>query len=436
MAKMLRWGRQARAASAAALFMSFHTSLLIAKTAADVAEAAPERIASIVDCGAVGDGKRLNTESIQTAIDKLAAAGGGTLVVPKGVFVSGAIFLKPGVSLRLDKEAVLKGSTEVHDYPKRLTRIEGHSEPWLPALVNAEKMNHLSISGEGTLDGSGQPFWAAFWQRRKENPKCTNLEVERPRLMFIDDCRNVRIDGITLKDSGFWNLHLYRCTDVRVRKLDIHAGVGTNLRPPSSDGMDIDSCQRVEVEGCSFAVNDDCIALKGTKGPFALEDKQSLPVEQVHITGCTFNAGHAALTCGSEATTITAVDMERCTVNGAMPLLHLKLRPDTPQNYSGIEVHNITMHAGTIFDVSPWTQFFDLKGQPPPQSVVQGVTISGVTGSFESLGAINPTKGVRVSKVTLKDVNATLKSVRFDHAPIDGLRIENVTVNGSSFTGD
>jgi polygalacturonase len=396
--------------------------------------APPERAdMPVTQFGAVGDGRTLNTNNIQAGIDKISAAGGGTLVIPEGVFLSGAIFLKPGVNLRLEKGAVLKGSTDVVDYPKTNTRIEGHSEPFLPALVNADGLTHLRITGDGTLDGSGATYWAAFWKRRKENPHCTNLEVERPRLMFIQNCQDVLVKGLTLKDSGFWNLHLYRCRDVVLERLDIHVDVGPGQRAPSTDGMDIDSSQRVTVRDCTFAVHDDCIALKGTKGPFALDDKDSPPVEHVRISGCTFKMGGAALTCGSEATEVHDVAMEHCTVTGNMPLLHLKLRPDTPQHYHDIHLSDIVLHDGSVFEVAPWSQFFDLKGQPAPQSAVSDVTISGLTGSFDSLGRIKGNKGTHISNITLSNFDVQLKDDKFDHQGIDGLTIKESKVNGAAF---
>jgi alpha-L-rhamnosidase len=396
---------------------------------------APAASASITEFGAVGDGVTLNTSAIQAGIDHLSAAGGGTLVIPQGVFLSGAIFLKPGVNLHLDKGGVLKGSTKIEDYPKITTRIEGHFDTFLAALVNADTIDHLTIDGDGTFDGNGLTYWASFWQRRKENPNCTNLEVLRPRLLFIQNCQDFSIRGLTLKDSGFWNLHLYRCRDVTVDRLDVHVPVGVKgVKPPSTDGMDIDSCQRVSVTNSTFAVNDDCIALKGTKGPLALEDKQSLPVEHIRITGCTFNAGLAALTCGSEATEVHDVVLENCVVNGSMPLLHLKLRPDTPQNYHDITVRKVVMHNGTVIDVSPWKQFFDLKGQPAPHSTATQVTLQDITGSATSLGRILGNPGATITDFTLKDFDLQLKSDRFEHQPIDGLQLENLTINGKPYS--
>src|SRR5690349_15750603 len=142
---------------------------------------------NIAEKGAVGDGKTLNTKAIQAVIDACAKKGGGTVVIPQGVFLSGSIFLKPGVQLELQEGAVLKGSTNINDYPKAMTRIEGHFEPWRAALINADKVDRLRITGKGTLDGSGEPFWKEFYSRQAKDSKTTNLNVERPRLAFIQN---------------------------------------------------------------------------------------------------------------------------------------------------------------------------------------------------------------------------------------------------------
>ena len=214
--------------------------------------AAADQRLSIAATGAVGDGMTLNTAAIQRAIDRLATNGGGTLVVPQGEFLTGAIFLKPGVNVHLDPGAVLKGSTNIEDYPAMETRIEGHTQVWRPALVNAKNADHLRITGAGTLQGGGKPFWDAFWQRRLANRLTQNLDVDRPRNLFIQDSKDVRLSGIALRDSGFWNVHLYRCQDVLVEKLDIRAPT----RSPSTDGIDVDSCRDVTIRGCYISVNE------------------------------------------------------------------------------------------------------------------------------------------------------------------------------------
>jgi alpha-L-rhamnosidase len=397
---------------------------------------APSARVSITQFGAIGDGRTLNTSAIQAAIEHAHGAGGGTVVVPEGVFLSGAIFLKPGVNLLLERNAVLKGSSSEADYPKGMTRIEGHFEPWLPALVNADGVDGLRITGEGTLDGNGKPFWDAFRDRRKANPNVTNLEVARPRLVFIRDSQDVLVSGITLKDSGFWNLHLYRCHDVVLERLDITAPRGGRRgRAPSSDGVDIDSSWRVAIRGCRFSVDDDCIAMKGTKGPFALRDTDSPPVERILVAGCTFEAGRGALTLGSEATVIRGVVMESCVVLGNMPVLRMKLRPDTPQDYEDILCRNLTLSGGgPLISVAPWMQFFDLKGQEPPRSTVRNVTFSDVRGSYGSLGSIHGHDKAAISGITFENVDLRLKDPRLDRGKIDSLVFRNVKVNGAPFT--
>lgn len=387
--------------------------------------------------GAIADAKTLNTAAIQSAIDAAHAAGGGRVVIPKGTFKSGAIFLKQGVELHLAEGAVLLGSNNIEDYPKRRTRIEGHFPEWRVALLNASGLTGVRVTGPGKLDGNGTLFWAAFWQRRKENPRCTNLEVERPRLVHLDNCTDVRLTNLVLRDSGFWNVHLYRCRDVLLEGLDIFSpGPGTGpVAAPSGDGIDIDSCQDVTVRGCKIAVNDDCIALKGTKGPLADRDESSPPVENILIENCTFAAGHGVLTCGSEATIIRNVTVRNCTITGDNNVVRLKLRPDTPQRYENLLFENLTLagKSGRLFDVAPWRQFFDLKGHPPPARTVVGVTVRNVTGSYGSLGRIQGNEGDVIDGIHLENITLTLADAKFPRGPIKNLTAKEVVLNGEAF---
>lgn len=396
--------------------------------------AAKDKTIDATKVGIVGDGTTLNTANIQKAIDDCSAKGGCTLRFPKGVFLTGAIFLKKGVNLQLDEGAVIKGSIDRKDYPKAETRIEGHFEPWLPALINADKVDDLRITGKGTFDGSGAPFWADFWARRKANPKTTNLDVERPRLMFIQNSKNVKISGMTFKDSGFWNLHIYNCQNVTVENSRFE--VPNDVRAPSSDGIDIDSSRNVTIRGCSFRVDDDSVCLKGSKGPFAMDDKSSPPVENIRIVDCIFERGHGVVTLGSEATIVRNVTVERIKVVGPIALVRLKLRPDTPQLYENIHYRNITLEnaGGALIEVRPWKQFFDLKGQTPPKSTVRNVTLTDVKGTYGSLGEIqgNPNQ-TEIDGITLKNIDVQVKNEELKTVDVKNLKIENVKVNGKAF---
>ncbi len=385
--------------------------------------------------GAVADGRTINTISIQKAIDHAEAAGGGVVVIPKGVFRSGSIFLKKDVELHLDEGAVLLGSNRIEDYPKRLTRIEGHFEPWRMALVNAEQICGVRITGKGKIDGNGHLFWAQFWQRRKENPKCTNLEVERPRLVFIDRCNDVRITGLELRDSGFWNLHLYRCRDVLIEGLNIQAPTSGPILGPSTDGIDVDSSQKVTIRKCVISVNDDNIALKGSKGPLADQDKDSPPVEDILVEDCEFGDGNGMITCGSEATIIRNVTVKNCRITGDATLLTLKLRPDTPQHYENILIENVRLSGGKgrVLNVAPWMQFFDLKGHAPPSRTVNQVVIRNVSGSFLSLGTLFGNPGDMLRDIRLENFDVSLANEKFEIGDVKNLELKNVMVNGNPY---
>jgi len=399
-------------------------------------DAADSNRVSIAAAGAVGDGVTLNTPIIQKAIDQLATNGGGTLVIPQGEFLTGAIFLRPGVNLHLDAGAVLKGSTNIEDYPTMETRIEGHTQVWRPALVNAKNADHLRITGEGTIQGGGKPFWDAFWERRMSNHLTQNLDVERPRNVIIQDSKDVQISGISLRDSGFWNVHLYRCQQVLVDKLDIRAPV----RSPSTDGIDVDSCQDVTIRGCYISVNDDNIVLKGDKGPSAMEDKDSPPVAHIRISDCTFGLGNAGLTVGSEATRVRDVVMENCRLTGAEVnwVLKLKLRPDTPQIYEDITVRNITVDnpAARLVSIEAWNQFIDLHNQPAPDQLVDRVTLANITGTLNSFGRIGGPPKSTVQNVTLQNIDIKLSQPAVVIKQVKNLKLDNVKINGVPYTGE
>ncbi|MBQ5640068.1 MAG: exopolygalacturonase, partial [Bacteroidales bacterium] len=164
----------------------------------------------ITDYGVVNDSTILQTEAIQKVID-MAAVDGGTVVVPKGVYLTSSLFFKSGTHLYLEKGAVLKGSDDVSDYPIRPVHIEGVIQPYIAAVINAYDVDGFSIKGDGVIDGNGLRYWRDFWTRRRVNPMCTNLEALRPRMLYVANGKNIHIEGVTLRNSGFWTTHLYKC---------------------------------------------------------------------------------------------------------------------------------------------------------------------------------------------------------------------------------
>lgn len=261
--------------------------------------------------GASTDSTAVQTVAIQKVIDLAHARGGGVIVIPKGTFLSGALFFKPKTHLYLEEGATLKGSDQIADYPMMPSRMEGQSLDYFPALVNAYGVNGFTISGKGVIDGNGLKYWNAFWQRRKENPNCTNLEVSRPRLVFIWKSDHVQVQDVRLQNSGFWTSHYYQCNNIKILNVRITAP-HEPVKAPSTDAIDLDVCNNVLIKGCYLAVNDDAIALKGGKGPYADKDAGNGANTNVIIEDCEFGFCHAALTCGSEAIHNRNIVMRNC----------------------------------------------------------------------------------------------------------------------------
>lgn len=392
---------------------------------------------NILDFGAKPNSEHINTGFIQDAINNAFSNGGGTIIVPKGIFICGALFFKPKVNLHLEKDAVLKCSNDMSNFPPMRTRIEGHfQDSFTPALINANNCDDFALTGEGTLDGAGQKIWDRFWELRAQAANPTNfpnLSIPRARLALIENSKNVLISGISFKDSQFWNLHLYKCRKVTINNVKFSVP-DAYKQAPSTDGIDIDSCQNIFINNCYFSVTDDCIAAKGSKGVFALEDKDSPPVENIIVRNCVFKRGHSMFTCGSEATIIKNILIENCKVLGKMNVLHLKIRPDTPQFYSNIKVRNIIIDAdeGTLINIRPWSQYFDLKNQPPPKSLVKNIEISQISGRTANFGTIKPNIGqTKIENILLKNIDLNLKNPILEHSEVVNLDFENVKINGN-----
>ena len=358
---------------------------------------------NITDYGAVCDSTTLQTEAIQRAIDA-AARRGGTVVIPEGVYLSGALFFKPRTHLHLSEGAVLKGSGNTEDYPDTQTHIEGVLQPYAAALVNAEGVNGFTITGPGCIDGGGAPYWDAFWQRRKENPACTNLEVRRPRLISVSNAKDILLSDLKLRNSGFWNIHLYKCERIRLQRVDVYAPVAP-VKAPSTDGIDIDACSKVHIQSCSFATGDDLVAVKGGKGPWADTDPDNGTNSEILIEDCTFGHGSGVLVFGSECVGARNVILRNSKVKGTDRLLWLKMRPDTPQEYSCISIEKVKGQVDQVLYVKPWRQFFDLKGRSDiPKSYASDIVIRDSDIKFR-----------RKENVVLDDTQYELSGIKWLH---------------------
>jgi polygalacturonase len=400
----------------------------------------PEKDFDITQCGAIGDCKTLNTKAIQSAIDRCANSGGGVVVVPRGVFITGSIFLKQGVDLCVQPGGVLKGSQDTNDYPQIDTRIAGLEMKWPAALINASNMSGLKITGEGTIDGSGLRWWTEYWEARAKEPDHLDphFKVPRPRLIHIYKSRNVLVRDLWLKDSAFWNLQLTYCDGVEVHNLKVRAP-HTPVPAASSDGIDIDSTRNVLITGCDIECDDDGICLKSGRDADGL--RVNLPTENVIVRDC--HVGHAAglVVFGSETSgSIRHVQVFNCKAdNGCSDVVRFKShlgRGGVVEDvlYQDIvadgvrEVFNCNLEAngGLWLPEQFRTPVSPEKGIPVFRNiVVRNLKATNVKFAASIVGLPeSPIQGI-----TLDDVDIVAER-GFTIRNASGLRFNNVRVNG------
>lgn len=365
----------------------------------------------ITSYGAVADGSTVNSKAIQKAIDECAANDGGVVVVPKGVFVSGAIFLKGGVELFIEKDGVLKGSVNRNDYPQIKTRWEGTDMLYTSAFINGDGLTGVKISGEGTIDGSGDE-----WLKRLSNRSDTTLRrYGRPRLICIQNCKNVEIKNLKLHNQAVWCVHILYCEGVILDGLNITA----DHNIPSSDGIDIDSSKDVDIKGCFIDVNDDCISIKSGKDEDGL--RVNRPSENIVVENCHFGYGHGGVAMGSETSGgIRNVLIKDCVAEkDNWAPIRFKSQPSR-----GGVVENITYQNFKLIDTRKAVEFNMAWRMVPPIKppakvlpLVRNVRLINISGTVKAIGDIHGLEGSPIQGVTFSKCKLVAdKGLLIEHA--------------------
>jgi len=373
----------------------------------------------ITEFGAVGDGQTLNTESIQTAIDKCAADGGGILVVPKGTFLTGSIFFKQGVDLYLEKEGILKGTVNPDDYPQIDTRWEGEERKWTAALVNFFDMKNVNLTGEGTIDGSGDQWMQRYPRGSRE------LKTGRPRLIAFQNCKNVTVSDLSLKNQACWGLFILYSENVEVRNLTIRA----EHNIISSDGIDVDSSRKVRITGCDIDVNDDCIAIKSGKDEDGL--RVNRPAEDILIEKCMFRYGHGGVSMGSEMSGgIRNVEIRNCVMEeDNWAPIRFKSQPSRGGVVENIIYRDIELKdTRKAFEFNMAWRMVNPKPPSDPLPIVRNVKIINVSGTTKNVGDMHGLKDSPIKNVIFE--NCKIKAQRgfvleyVEDIDLSGLTIE------------
>lgn len=387
----------------------------------------------ITDYGVKRDSNLVQTEQIQAVIDRAAKDGGGVVVIPEGVYLSGSLFFKQGVNLLVEEQGVLKGSDRIRDFKLVTTRMEGQTLKYFAALVNADGVDGFTIAGKGTINGNGRNYWEEFWIRRQYNRQCTNLEAMRPRLVYISNSKNVTVQDVKLINSPFWTNHLYRCEYVRYLGCHIFAPT-SGIKAPSSDAIDIDVCQNVLVHGCYMSVNDDAVVLKGGKGTWADQDPNNGPNYNIIIEDCHYGRVHGCLTLGSESLHDRNVILRRCTFTDANRVLWLKMRPDTPQHYEYVTIEDVSGDCSSFLVVRPWTQFFKPENRPDmPLSTCNNITIRNAKVKSKNFFDVGKSDKYKLTDFTFENCVVEDEKEAFDKTLIDNCVTKKLKINGDGY---
>jgi polygalacturonase len=277
----------------------------------------------------IGKPDRL-ARALQAAIDRMAERGGGSLVLGPGTWETGALVLKSGVGLVLERGAVLQGSGDPCDYPVRMCRWEGKTMLAHAPLIGAEGAKGVSVSGPGLIDGRGKGWWEAFRAGRLERP--------RPRLIAFESCSDVLLDGFSCKDSPSWTINPVRCERVAIRGIRIENPPDS----PNTDGIDPDSCSDVRISDCSISAGDDCIAVKA--GVEHEAEYYRRPSSGICVTNCRFESGHGGVVIGSEMSGgIRDIVVANCSFHGTDRGIRFKSRRRRGGRIEAMSFSNLVM---------------------------------------------------------------------------------------------
>ncbi|MFZ4620566.1 MAG: glycoside hydrolase family 28 protein [Bacteroidota bacterium] len=411
---------------------------------------------SILTFGAVPDGKTKCTEAFRKAIETCNAVGGGTVIIPAGKYLTGAIHLKSNVNLNIAKGATVLFSTDPADYlPLVLTRFEGVELMNYSPLIYAYEEENIAVTGEGVLDGQANEsnWWS--WKGNKEdrwksgmpNQKKSraillemadkNVPVKerlfgdghylRPSFIEPYNCKNILISGVTFKDSPMWFIHPTLSRNITVENVTV-IGYG-----PNNDGCDPESSNDILITGCRFDTGDDCIAIKS--GRNADGRRVNVPSENIVIRNCEMKDGHGGVVLGSEISgSVRNVFVEDCVMDS--PNLDRALRFKTNSVRGGV-IENFFARRITVGQVKEAVVLIDFNyeegdaGQFTPR--MNNIVISDVTAEKGKYALF--LKGYERSPIT----NMRIENCRFNNMNnpnvvehVKDLKLTNVTINGKT----
>ncbi|MBN1766009.1 MAG: glycoside hydrolase family 28 protein [Sedimentisphaerales bacterium] len=380
----------------------------------------PKRTIDVRDYGAVGDGKQVNTKAFAKAIAACAKKGGGRVLVPAGLWLTGPIHLKSKIDFHISEGAELRFSNKFSDYlPVVFTRWEGLECYNYSPLIYAKDCENIAITGAGTLNGQGEKWWK--WKKTQNHGAvrlykmaCDGVAVKkrvlgtvrdalRPTFIEIVNCKNVLVEGITIGSGPMWTLHPLYCDHVLIRKVNIIT------RGVNNDGLIIDSTRNVLIEECFFDTGDDCVVLKSGLN----EDgwRVGKPTEKVIVRNCKTKEGHGGVTIGSEMSGgIRDIFVHDCEFNCTN---------------NGIRVKSMRGRGGVIENV--WVQ--DVTMGRISRAALTFSTFYGMSTLVPSTKTPPVFRNFHLKNISCKYASRAVKIIGLPEQPLENFTLENITIN-------
>jgi polygalacturonase len=352
-------------------------------------------IFNVRDFGARGDGVALDSPAIQQAFDRAAAAGGGTVWFPPGIYLAGNLQLRDHLTVHLAGGAVLKAVDDPAAYPEDRTV----HPTWLRHyLLEGRKVKNVTIEGTGCMDGSGPAFWEDYYI----NGDVLAPKPWRPVVIYLIDSRDIILRDFKIIDASSYTVWPIGCENVTIDNLTIR----NPRNGPNTDCLDIDCCRNVRINNCNLDAGDDCIALKSD----GVRLGRVMPCENIAVTNCTLSTTTCGVRIGYEGDApIRDCAFSNLTfANCRHGIDMLSIRPAATGTVidRGTPIDRITFTNVTMRDVG--RAIFIWAGKERPEFTygghVRDILITNLMGQVNDSSYLGAQERGAISNVTLRDI--------------------------------
>jgi len=410
--------------------------LVVLNCLAATAFAADKQTLNVLDFGAKGDGVTKDTAAIQKALDACGDNGGGTVLVPEGIFLTGSLVIHANTTMQLVSRANLLGSPDIADYPLENVRWEGEFREGHRALITASNAANITITGGE--HGGGAIFGPPLTLGKMRSPR-------GPVLIELTGCTNTLLENFTTQYQQLWSIHALFCKDFAARNLTIRT-VNAN-----GDGIDVDSCDGVLIDRCDINTGDDAISLKSGRGLAA--QNLSRPTQNVTIRNCRLQSSmYAALGLGTEMSGgIRNVKIQNCVISGHQNAIFIKSREGRGGYMENISFENLVVLKSPTFIgidlLKKGIQATDpVPGEVEKWPLVQNLVFTNITVQdvadlvdASNVPAARPIDGFVLSNISgtcLRAINvANMTNAMFSKIKVTGFEGPLVTAENANGTG-